>query len=229
MRAVIVSAQRSGGLFLAGCLSNHPDISCPREEIFKRESIWQKKLKMNHSKLLDFVLSQPYYEVNICRLTYDQIFNSEIQAFIKNENIKIIHLIRMILPTVTSTLLAKKEMREGTPRHFFDDTFQDNEILDSAPDEVIHRIKHLIGQRRGFKEHFGTDHLTLQYEEITKLGWMLPQDQAVKICEYLGVIPVRMTTRNKKMHRRPIRSYFQKWDQIEAEINRSFPEIMIID
>lgn len=228
IRAVIISAQRSGGLFLAGCLSNHPDISCPREEIFKRETIWQRKIRLNHGHLLDFVLSQPFYKVNACRLTYDQIFNPEIEAWIKKNQIRLIHLTRMILPTVTSTLLAKMEMSAGTPRHYFDDSFKDDEILEVTPEEVIHRIKHLLKQRKAFQERFGSDRLELKYEEITKHGWMLPQEETVKICDFLEIQALRLTTQNRKMHRRPVRSYYKNWIQIEIELEKAFPDLLLI-
>jgi len=228
MKAVLISAQRSGGLFLIGCLSNHPDIFAPREEIFKRETIWQQKLKLSHGELLDFILNQPFYKACVTRLTYDQAFNPEIENFIKTQGIKIIHLTRMILPCVTSTLLAKQEMKNGQPRHYFDDSFSDNEILEVDPPEVINRIKHLIKQRRNFKERFGNDHFELQYEEITKHDWILPQELSVELSRFLEIDNMRMFANNRKMHRRPIQSYYSKWNEIEREIERSFPDLIVI-
>lgn len=229
MRAIIVSAQRSGGLFLAGCLSNHPDISCPREEPFRGQAIWKQVLKLSNRDLLDFILSQPYYKVNACRLTYDQIFDPEISAFIFENKIGIIHLTREILPTVTSTLLAKQEIREGIPRHWFDDTFQDNEILDVSPEEVIKRIKHLIRQRRIFKERFSGEILSLTYEEITACSDMLPEGVTWRICDFLEIDYHRLIASNRKMHRRSIESYYSRWNEISDVISQAFPDVLVID
>lgn len=229
MKAVIVSAQRCGGLFLAGCLSNHPDISCPREEIFQGESIWQKRLKLTPGELLDFVLSQPYYKINACRLTYDQIFNPEIQRYIFDYGVKIIHLRRMILPTVTSTLLAKQEIERGIPRHRFDDQFEDNEVLSAGPEDVIRRIKHLLNQRKNFHLRFIGAHLDLYYEDITAQGSQLPEEQGRRICEFLQIDCAPMGARNQKMHKKPIREYYSRWPEIEQEIISAFPDLLVID
>lgn len=229
MKAVIVSAQRSGGLFLAGCLSNHPDISCPREEPFRGQSIWQQKLKLNHADLLDFILSQPYYLTCVCRLTYDQIFNPEIAKTIFEQEIQIIHLTREILPTVTSTLLAKQEIERGIPRHWFNDDFQDREILDTSPDDVIKRIKHLINQRKNFNNMFRGDHLQLTYEKITLLDWIIPDEITSKICRFLEVPFFKMRAQNRKMHKRPLHSYYRRWNEISEAIAGSFPEVLVID
>jgi len=229
-KAVIISAQRSGGLFLAGCLSNHPAIICPREEPFKRDAIWQEKLKLTHGELLEFLFNQPFYLVSAIRLTYDQAFNPEIQDFILSRGVKIIHLTRAVLPTVTSTLLAKDEIKRGVARHFIPGItpdFDDIEILDSTPEEVINRIKHLLKQRRNFNERFGVDHFITEYERITAgEGGAIPESEAARICGFLGIYPARMFARNQKMHKRPIESYYKNWSAIKSEILRCFPGLL---
>jgi len=193
IQAVIVSAQRCGGLFLAGCLSNHPDVHCPREEPFRRQAIWQQKLRLRHAALLDFVLSEPYYAVSMCRLTYDQAFNPQVLGYLLKHEVRIVHLVRAAMPTVTSTLLAKLEMAQGVPRHRFDTSFADDEVLDVGPDEVLRRISHLL------KGHLALD--------LTR-----------RICRFLEVPAVLLAAHNRKMHNRPTESYYRNWEAIEAAI-----------
>jgi len=226
-KAVIISAQRCGGLFLAGCLSNHPDIHCPREEPFRRESIWQERLRMRerHAALLDFVLSEPYYPVAMCRLTYDQAFHPDLQYYLQRNQVRIVHLLREIVPTVTSTLLAKMEMAGGVARHQFDDTFVDDEILDVTPAQVVKRIKHLQKQRALFEERFtGSERLTVHYEQMTQPGGsLLAPQEAERIWRFLGVRPGMVWTQHRKMHRRPISSYYRNWDEIAPAIEAALP------
>ena len=225
-KAVIVSAQRCGGLFLAGCLSNHPDIHCPREEPFRRESIWQRKLGLGHAMLLDFALSEPYYQVSMCRLTYDQAFDPGIRAYLLEHQVRIIHLLREIVPTVTSTLLAKLEMARGVPRHQVDDDFTDDEVLDVTPGEVVKRIKHLSRQRRIFGARFrDAERLEMEYEQMTgAAGRMLSPREAERIWRFLEVRQAIVLTEQRKMHRRPIASYYRNWDEIEMAIRTLLPE-----
>lgn len=220
MRAAIISAQRCGGLFLAGCLSNHPEIHCPREEPFRRESIWQAKLKLGPWHLLDFVLSEPYYAVSMCRLTYDQAFHPEIASYIAKQQVRILHLVREPLPTVTSTLLAKQEMKRGIPRHSFDDTFVDDETLDVGPEEVLRRIKHLLGQRKRFLEMYqGQRMLLVRYEGMTWMdGAHLSATETARIRAFLEVQPWGLSAQNRKMHKRPSRDYYTRWAEIEPAL-----------
>lgn len=225
MQAVIVSAQRSGGLWLAGCLSNHPDIHCPREEPFRRESIWQQKLGLNLKPmaLLDFVLSEPYYQVSMCRLTYDQAFHPDVRKYVLRRQVRMIHLVRGVMSTVTSTLLAKQEMAKGVPRHSFNDDvekFVDDEVLDVEPGEVVRRIQHLLGQRRKFAEFYAdAPQLLVRYEELVLVGGgVLAPPEARRIAEFLEVPVRRLEARNRKMHRRPLDTYYADWAAVEAAI-----------
>ncbi len=211
MKAVIVSAQRSGGLWLAGCLSNHPDVHCPREEPFRRESIWQQGLDLSPGALLDFVLSEPYYSVTMCRLTYDQAFHPEIREYLLHTKVRIVHLTRAVMPTVTSTLLAKLEMARGVPRHDFEGRFVDDEVLDVGPEVVVKRIKHLLKQRLRFREQFaGTTMFDVRYESLVGGKGRLALNAGARLCGFLGIEPLVqvMTARNRKMHRRPVMDYY---------------------
>lgn len=220
-RVVIISAQRCGGLFLAGCLSNHPDIHCPREEPFQGQSIWQQKLNLAPAVLLDFVLSEPYYKVAMCRLTYDQAFHTDIHRYLVDHQVAILHLVRAVMPTVTSTLLAKQEMQRGVPRHSFDDDFRDDEVLDVGPDVVLHRIRHLLTQRKRFGELYaGNPQIEVRYEAMTRPGsGRLAQAVEWDVCRFLGIGGWRLEAHNRKMHQRRLASYYRRWEEIERAIN----------
>jgi hypothetical protein len=221
-------------LFLAGCLSNHPDIHCPREEPFRRESIWQQKLGLGHEALLDFVLSEPFYPVSMCRLTYDQAFHPEIEGYLKSHQVRIIHLVRGVMATVTSTLLAKQEMERGAPRHCFgDDVFVDDEVLNVGPEEVGKRIKHLLRQRRLFGERFGdVKQLLIHYEDMfvslpakADQESVLDSVSGVRICSFLGVSSLVLATGQRKMHNRQVESYYKRWKEIDAMLKNSLLDI----
>ena len=225
VKSVIISAQRCGGLFLSGCLSNHPDVSCPREEIFKRGTIWQGLGLPHHTTLLDFVLNQPFYSACVCRLTYDQAFNPEIQKYLTERKIGIIHLTRDIMPVVTSTLLAKQEISTGKPRHVFAPGFEDTEILDVSPNDVINRIKHLILQRQTFHKIFGPKNpvCNIKYEDmITPDEYFLNHVIAGDLCDFLGVRKTTLFAENRKMHKRSMDTYYRDWDAIKNAVTSAF-------
>ena len=222
MKALIVSAQRTGGQFLAACLSNHPDVHCLREEPFKRDAIWQQRLRLGHARLLDFVLSEPFYKVGMCRLTYDQAFNPEIKKYILKSKPHIIHLVRDPLETVTSTLLAKLEILRGILRHDVSGDFVDDEVLGVGAAVVIERVKHLLIQQAHFCEIFGKlNILTLNYADLTDplMPRALKNATTIKICHFLGLESAYLLwAHNHKMHKRPIESYYSRWPEIKAAL-----------
>ena len=50
--AVLIASVRSGGTFLAHCLSNHPQIFCDRGESLHYRSLWHTHLTTNRAKLI---------------------------------------------------------------------------------------------------------------------------------------------------------------------------------
>ena len=60
--AVIITLQRTGGSWLAGCLSNHPDIFCTRGEPLAKRSLWTRAAPDDVARL-DLILRQQYYKI----------------------------------------------------------------------------------------------------------------------------------------------------------------------
>lgn len=222
-KAVIIGANRTGGTFLACCLSNHPDIHCPRGEIFSKEAPWQQRLNLGHAELLDFVLSETFYQVSMCRLTYIQAFDDQVCGYLHGQHVKVVHLVRDDLAVVTSALLAKAEKKRGRPRHVFlgaDDAFQDDEVLDTSVGEVVQRLAHLKAQREKFERLYSDlEVLVVRYEDMTTGGHMLDQGVGAEVCAFLGVVPVvPLWARNSKMHRRALSTYYKNWRSIKSVI-----------
>jgi len=224
MKAVIVATQRSGGLYLAGCLSNHRDIHCPREEPLRPQATWIQHIGKRPVRILDLVLTEPYYKVAACRLTYDQALHPGVMEYLVNNEVKILHLTRAIMPTVTSVLLAKQEIRDGVPRHVFDGSFVDNEVLDATPADVANRIKRLNQQRRAFLRGVqqNCEILEVRYEDITQqANGYIPLGETKRICQFLDVIRRPLYAGNRKMHKRAIETYYTNWKEVAKMLKRN--------
>ena len=48
--AVVIASVRSGGTYLAHCLSNHPQVFCDRGESLHHDSLWHRYLKADSVK-----------------------------------------------------------------------------------------------------------------------------------------------------------------------------------
>jgi hypothetical protein len=223
-KAVIIGANRTGGTFLASCLSNHPDIRCPRGEVFHARAVWQQRLSsLGHAELLDFVLSEPFYQVCMCRLTYTQALNPEVSSYLLGAGVKVIHLVREELVTVTSALLAKVERKDGKTRHAIlgedgADDVVDDEVLYVGPEVVLRAMRQLRSARAKFEQVYGgADMLLVRYEEMISGGHLLDGGVAARVCAFLGVVPiVPLWARNRKMHKRALSTYYARWPEIKA-------------
>jgi len=68
---IILANVRTGGTFLAHCLSNHPEIHCDRGETIHHGSIWRKRATATpFADLFYLLLRQEGYHASGFRMIY---------------------------------------------------------------------------------------------------------------------------------------------------------------
>jgi len=221
MKAVLVAKQRSGKQFLAACLSNHPDIHCHRDEPLSQLIA----LGIDRVAALNYAFRDGYYRVGIVPMTLDQALLPPVADYLREHEIAIIHLLRDALARATSVFLSRQEKGAGIPRHILYDTpFADNEhLLAVGPDEVLKQLRHAEAQIKQFYSAFaGLRILDVHYEALnvpTKESLLNPI-LGKQICEFLGVPYAKLSAPNHKMHKRPVQSYYARWNEIEPVLRR---------
>jgi len=69
--AALITHTRSGGSSLATCLSNHPDIFCPRGEPLLEGTEWREAFPDATSvDILECITRAHFYKVGLCKITY---------------------------------------------------------------------------------------------------------------------------------------------------------------
>lgn len=215
MKVALIAHQRSGKQFLAACLSNHPDIHCHRDEPLRQLC----GLGLDEVLALDYAIKDSYYKVGVCPLTYDQAFPKAMAAYLIENQVAIIHLIRDPLHRATSVILAKNEHQRRVSRHIlYDAPFTDDEVLTVPPEIVANNIHRSLALRAQFYALFPDNpRIEVRYEDLSvaRDESLLNPKVGRALCEFMDVPYVTLHAPNHKMHKRPLESYYTNWAEIE--------------
>lgn len=227
--AVIVAALRSGGTFLAHCLSNHPQVFCDRGEPLHNGSVWCSTLHPSRKALLSALLNQTGYRVSMCKLTYGQAFMREIWPFLLERQPKVIWLRRENAVRQAISVLINREARRGKikrPQHTFSAARPGGRVTLDA--EAV------LKTARGLRRHDGNagkrlrklnDVLRLSYSELTggehASADRLPGRTVARICAFLGVMDWPMGSDLKRVNPYPLRDTLVNWRSVVQAVRDS--------
>lgn len=225
--AVIIANLRTGGTFLAHCLSNHPRIFCDRAESLHHVSIWNKTLTVKQGRLLHCLLHMHGYDVSMTKLTYAQA-NSNWNYLIKTQPL-VLWLRRENVIRQAVSIILNKMAREfhkiKYPQHSFDDV--EPVSVDVAP-EIILKYARSLKQKDADMMNKLTEFnhcLPLTYAEITsgerRPASALDFDARGKICKFLGVYSSVLTADLKPINSRKLSETLQNWEAVRAAIDAS--------
>jgi hypothetical protein len=237
VRAVIVAPVRSGGTFLAHCLSNHPDVYCDRGEPLRAAGVWRPYAEMDRALLLDVMTQQTGYLVSMCKLTYDQAWGEDVWAWIQKRSPRVIWLTRKnLLRQALSQVVNRRVRPEGMerPQHSFEPVAV--EPIQVEPAEVMRYIEHFARQNRAAGERLRAMErvpmervLPVTYEELTggqEQAEELEPTVGRKLCAFLDVDYAPMPTRLVRIHRGPVAALVSNWRELrDALLQSRYPEV----
>lgn len=226
-QAVIVANQRSGGTFLATCLSNHPDIHCERGEVTHRRHIWRTFIQLDNVTALQLALHQHFYRVSMCRLTYGHAFLEPTGPYLLKIQPYVLWLRRENwLRQAVSNLVLKLAWRETrlqrahtmAPLPVFRFKIEPRALIHGM-DVIAAREAEAEVAIKGFKRV-----LELTYTEITggktdAAGLAEPAGR--RVCAFLGVDYTPMPGCLRRVNPAPLDQIIINWPEMRKALEQS--------
>jgi len=228
--AILIAHTRSGGTFLAHCLSTHPDIFCPRGEPLLPAHSWRQSLPRHvpSSAILGCILHAFHYEVGMCRITYIQT-NTDVCDYLRSVEAMVIllerqNLLRCAVSQEIMNMTTKGEIEY--PLH---------SVQTVEPPGVTLRPLAVLERCRWQAEWHTKMHkissdlklrvLCLTYADVVG-GEMvnaerLPLATTERITSFLGVKQYPMSSPLRAISPRPLRDIVTNWDELKAIIQES--------
>ena len=222
--AVIITGVRTGGTFLAHCLSNHPDIFCDRAESLHHASIWHLYLTTDHLALLKCLTHMQGYHVSICKLVYSQVFGFDVWTYLVEQQSPVLWLTRDNTIRQAVSVFINRMARSGMidhPQHSFSDVkpiqveLQANDLLSEARE-----LAAIDEQARSELVKMNSV-LHLTYEQITQSAIGLGPEIGRQICDFLGVRYQAMTCDLKRVNAAPLGQIISNWHAVRPAIEAS--------
>ncbi len=223
--AVIVADIRSGGTFLAHCLSNHPQIFCDRGESLHRFSVWHTYLKIRSVDLLHCLLHMQGYCISMCKLTYTQAFHDSVWDYLGELQPRVIWLRRENVIRQAVSALLNKLARGGEivrPQHTFESVPPARVAI--SPEMIIEAAREMIQQDQAARARLGNlkTRLEMTYAEMIGNEQAAPdgltEKAARRLCEFLGVRTISLSCELKRVNPAPLRDTLTNWPDVERAV-----------
>jgi len=228
--AILIAHTRSGGTFLAHCLSTHPDIFCPRGEPLYTRHSWRQSLPHHvpSSAILGCILNAFQYEVGMCRITYIQA-NADVCDYLCSVNARVIILERqnLLRCAVSQTIMGMATRGEvWYPLHSTQTVDPPGVTL--CPSVVLEKCRwQAEWQVKMYKmsKDWPLRVLRLTYADIVG-GEMVNADRlplavARTITGFLGVEQYPMLSPLRAISPYSLRSIVTNWDELKTVIQQS--------
>jgi LPS sulfotransferase NodH len=229
---VILAEARSGGTFLATCLSNHPRIFCTRGEPLHQNSHWRTAAP-DEIERLKLITNQIHYDVAGCKLMRNHFERANVFAWLCQVQPKVLYIWREDYVAQALSWAANEVHRAnpklGIPTHIYEPW--DPVPIEIPPERVVFYITRLqqnyglTGDKKGSHQAFlGRGKfkvLELTYEQITGGGEATGITGAVadEICDFLDVPRMDLPGGGlRRSHPRPWNEYVTNWAEVERAI-----------
>lgn len=227
--AVIIAAIRSGGTFLAHCLSNHPQIFCARGEPLHHLSEWVRALRPDRRKLLAALLNQTGYHVSMVKLTYPQAFHPDIWPWLEKRRPLVIWLRRENYIRQAVSVLVNRSARAGAINRAQHTFVQARPLrLELEPERILAKARELRvldsqarGRLSGIRHMLPVTYADVIGGECAVEAEFLPMGTTVQICAFLDVRIEPLRCDLKKVNPYPLRELLSNWPIARSAIGRS--------
>lgn len=227
--AVIIANVRTGGTFLAHCLSNHPQIYCDRDEPLHATGIWRRVFGIIRPHvILSIILHQEGYLASMCKLQYGQSRYFGVWDYLMRCKAKVIHVIRENALRQTISLMINKHVRSGQidfhPQQSFVLAGQPIKIS-LKPDSVLKHIGDIVKADAEMTQRIvdsGLPHMQLTYADIVGgegiQAHCIPDATEERLCKFLAVAPCPLYSELRRINPYPLAEMLENWEEIEAAI-----------
>ena len=220
--AVIIASVRSGGTFLAHCLSNHPQIFCDRGESLHYRSLWHTHLTTNRAELIYCLTHMQGWRVSMCKLTYQQAFLTEVWHYV----VELQHVIWLrrenTIRQAVSHILnqAARQGKIKRPQHTFGRV--GSICVELVPKRVLRVARGLLEQdRRARRRLKPLKPLALTYEQIVGPASTLADEAAQQICTFLEVRYVQLGCELTRINPQPLAEIITNWEAVREALEGS--------
>ena len=225
--ALIVAAIRSGGTFLAHCLSNHTQIFCDRGEPLHQRSLWVRALRPDRRRLLAALLNQTGYQVSMCKITYNQAFKSPMWEWIAKRKPLVVWLRRENVVRQAVSVLINKQARGGKLKR------AQHTFSAPRPIRVSLEPKQVLQVARGLRERDKWAKIRVARMKVCLLTYAeivggelasaerLPDDVATRLCAFLDVRFEDLGCDLRRVNPYPLSEMLSNWPAVRAAIRRS--------
>lgn len=226
--AVIITNQRTGGTFLAWCLSNHASIHCERGEILHSKNRWSGAYDGDAIRLLDAALHCQFYRISMVKLVYSQAFRKEIREYLVELQPLVIWLVRenLLRQAVSVFLLKMSNKGQVEDRvHTVEDSLSISVRLD--PGAVLSYMGGLDRRNKRARDVLKDfEHvLRVTYREITggenEGSDRLPEAVGTQICEFLQIPYRPMRAELKRVNPYPLNELISNWTELKMAVRKS--------
>ena len=230
-KAILFAEARTGGAFLASCLSNHPRVFFARGEPLHKGSPWTVAAP-DEIKRLDLITSQDHYDVSGCKLFRNHARRPHIQEWLFRVKPLMIYLWREDYVLQALSIEANKVHRrtgEGLPTHPYERMSPLPIELDPAA--VLFEIDRLqqnyglTGNKEesnwAFLQAGGFEVFSLTYEQMTGGSEVegITGTLAHEICDFLGVTRANLPGSGlRQAHHRPWPEYVTNWAEVKRAL-----------
>jgi len=221
--ALLIAGVRTGGTFLSVALSNHPQIFCARGEPFHRRSLWKSAIP-DEAARLELLWNQQGYVISMFKISVADVRKPSRWSAIKGRlKIKILSLTREnSLEQAASNEINRMHCSgklRSHPAHSFDEVNPAPVVLGVG--SFIKEYKRAIGAKKRTRKMLGNlsnPVLYLTYEQITRGGkgevTQIPEEASKRICKFLGVDLLPLSSQLRKIHKRPYEEIVTNWREI---------------
>lgn len=220
--ALIITSVRTGGTFLAHCLSNHPQMCWDRGEPLHHESVWCQLWSTNRPKLVQALTHQHGYVVSGVKLVYQQAFKSEIWGPIARMEPHIIWLVRENKVRQAVSLIINRKARRGEIKRAQHTVDPSKRLQVSIDATGLLRYARRLQRWDDHAEKRLTQRqrvLRVTYKEITGgadgTAPFLDPPTSKRICAFLGVRDHwPLSCELKRVNAQPLPKLIENWAEI---------------
>jgi hypothetical protein len=222
--AVIIAGVRTGGTFLAHCLSNHPDIFCDRGESLHHGSVWSTNLGADPVKLLHCLTHMQGYRASLCKLIYSQAFAPNIWSYLVETFPRVIWLTRdnTIRQAVSEMMVQMGRRGEiARPAHSLEPVAPLR--VELSAESILASARNLVAadELAGGKLEKMRSVLPLTYEQITRGQYRLSEEVGKEVCDFLGVRYVPMACELRRINAQPLSEMLLNWNDASPILRTS--------